>query len=66
MRMFRRQRKTMQDKRDELPPDEEERKRTLAWLARYGERIADAMFRDAGLFYEEELQKQKEGNNICT
>ena len=41
---------------------EEERERTLAWLSRYGQKIAGGMFRDAGLFSEEEeLKKGQKG-----
>ncbi|MBI3335240.1 MAG: hypothetical protein HY001_01965 [Candidatus Portnoybacteria bacterium] len=40
----------------EKEPYDEERERTLEWPALYGQSIADAMFRDAGLFYEEELR----------
>lgn len=40
-------------------PMTEERKQTLAWLAENGQKIADAMFRDASLFYEEDLEKKR-------
>lgn len=37
---------------------ENERERLLQWLAEHGQRIADGMFRDAGLFYDDECETE--------
>jgi hypothetical protein len=35
----------------------DEERRTREWLARYGQAIADAMFRASELFYEDDLRR---------
>jgi hypothetical protein len=50
--------------RAEDQSDKEEKDRILRWLGKHGQTIADGMFRDASLFYDDLLRNEKNQSTV--